>query len=96
MRARLEAVAGSVPPITRGLIGTLISGYLIQLIFPAAKTHLGLVVGRFLVSPWTIVTSGLLVDSSIEARRGGWMSWAGAQGCVQRTPGSTPSPLSHP
>ncbi|KAL6769584.1 hypothetical protein ACKKBG_A31585 [Auxenochlorella protothecoides x Auxenochlorella symbiontica] len=66
MRARLEAAAGSVPPVTRGLIGTLISGYLIQLIFPAAKTHLGLVVGRFLVSPWTIVTSGLLVDSSIE------------------------------
>ncbi|KFM26142.1 Transmembrane protein 115 [Auxenochlorella protothecoides] len=64
MRARLEAAAGSVPPVTRGLIGTLISGYLIQLIFPAAKTHLGLVL-------LTSLAAAAVLGRAVEGQLGG-------------------------
>lgn len=69
MDGQVQAALSSIPPVTRGLLVTLIAGYLLQLALPSLRGALGLSVGLVVTRPWTLVTSPLLVDSVFQVRR---------------------------
>lgn len=50
-------------PASRAVAATLIATYLLQLAVPGFANFFGLVSGKAIVRPWTLVTSGLVQTS---------------------------------
>ncbi len=50
-------------PASRAVAGTLLATYLLQLFIPGFADFFGLVSGRAITRPWTLVTSGLVQQS---------------------------------
>jgi hypothetical protein len=51
--------------LSKVLAGTLLGGFLLQLVAPFSKQYLALIPGRTLPFVYTVVTSGLLEDQLI-------------------------------
>lgn len=56
----LAAALRSTTRLSQVLAGTLVIGYLTQLVFPPARMYLAMVAGRTIPCGWNVVTAGLL------------------------------------
>lgn len=66
--ANLQEALGTFSPLSKGLAGAMVGGYLLQLAAPSTRQVLALVAGRTLPCVWNVVTSGMLQDNLVSVR----------------------------